>query len=1037
MAGAPPLSDGGEPAFDDEPEPVAPTVVAVVVARDPGPWFDEALTALTNQDYPHLSLLVIDIGDTDVTPRVAAAAPNAFVRRVPGQPGYSAAANEVLTVVEGASHYLFCHDDVAPDPDAVRLLLEEAFRSNAAVVGPKLVEWDDPTRLLQVGLSADKGGVTIGPVERGELDQEQHDAVRDVFAVPGSMILIRADLFATIGGFDPEIPIAGEDLDLCWRAQIAGGRVLVAPAARVRHVEAMSRGERPGQDGRRGALRPIEARHRLRTVLKNYSRFHLVRVVPQLAVLAAAETVYTFVVGRRAAARAIVGAWVTNLRDVRGLRAARRRVRAYRTWPDSEVRRLQTRGYARVTRFLRGQLGRSDRARLIGERDWAGSWRSIRLPLAVWAGVALVVACGSRSLLAGHLPAVGEFTPFTGPANLLRLYLSEWRTSGLGTVAPAPPAFGLLGVAGALLFGGMGLLQKLLVLGALPLGLAGAYRLARPLGLTPARLVVLVVYASVPLPYDALARGRWGGLIAYAVAPWVLAALARATGSPPFGDGPTTDATRDWPRIIGLGLVLAVVGALAPAVVVALLVGAVGLAIGGLLVDGGGGRALTLIGIATGVAVVLLVPWSVDVLVPGSGTARLTGVAVPAIRAPGLGDLLRFHTGPLGAGFIGWAFVIAAALPLLVGHEWRLAWATRCWGVALAGWGFAWAGGRGWFPLAPAPEVAIAPAAVAIALAAGIGLVAFRTDVPTYGFGWRQVASTAAGIAVVVATVPVVVGAVDGRWELPARDYRGQLSWMPALRAQGAFRVLWVGDPEALPLQGWRLTDGVAYGLSDGGTPDVTALWPGSDEGATGLVADSLNVARRRQTTRLGVALAPMAVRFLVVVDRAAPFRDAPRLGRLPGDLLAGLAEQLDLKLVARTTDQLIYENAAWGPGRTRLRPNPEQPEAEVVAAENLRGGTPTFTRQVTPLEFRGDVAAGDTVFMSAASADGWTLHAGGRNAKRERALGFANAFTVTRGGRATLRFESSILRPLIVLVQAALWALAIRYVIVARRRRA
>ena len=57
------------------------------------------------------------------------------------------------------------------------------------------MQWDDPTRLLQVGLSADKGGVTIGPVERGELDQEQHDAIRDVFLVPTACVLVRADLF--------------------------------------------------------------------------------------------------------------------------------------------------------------------------------------------------------------------------------------------------------------------------------------------------------------------------------------------------------------------------------------------------------------------------------------------------------------------------------------------------------------------------------------------------------------------------------------------------------------------------------------------------------------------------------------------------------------------------------------------------------------------------------------------------------------------------------------------------------------------------
>src|SRR5205807_5595242 len=99
----------------------------------------------------------------------------------------------------------------------------------------------------------------------GELDQEQHDAVRDVFAVPDVCLLVRADLFATLGGFDPLMTQHGDDVDLCWRAQLAGARVLVAPAARVRHLEALAR-RRPVEADRRARY---EARNRLRAVLKN------------------------------------------------------------------------------------------------------------------------------------------------------------------------------------------------------------------------------------------------------------------------------------------------------------------------------------------------------------------------------------------------------------------------------------------------------------------------------------------------------------------------------------------------------------------------------------------------------------------------------------------------------------------------------------------------------------------------------------------------------------------------------------------------
>src|SRR5207253_11416558 len=45
-----------------EPQPSAPPVVAVVVANEPGDWFEEALVALGGQDYPNQSVLVMDAG---------------------------------------------------------------------------------------------------------------------------------------------------------------------------------------------------------------------------------------------------------------------------------------------------------------------------------------------------------------------------------------------------------------------------------------------------------------------------------------------------------------------------------------------------------------------------------------------------------------------------------------------------------------------------------------------------------------------------------------------------------------------------------------------------------------------------------------------------------------------------------------------------------------------------------------------------------------------------------------------------------------
>ena len=240
-------------------------MVVVVVTSDPDPArFDALLEALAAQDYANLRVLVIDAGSTlDPSPSVAAALPDARVLRLADDEGFGASANRVLDFVEGAELFVFSHDDVVPEPDSVRALVEVSERFDAGVVGPKLVAWDDPERLLQVGMASDRVGTMLPFVERGERDQAQHDGDRQVFVVPGAFTLVRADLFERIGGFDEAISFMGDDLSLCWRARLAGARVVVTSATRARHAEAL--GQRPAARGRR--RQKLADRHRLRTLL--------------------------------------------------------------------------------------------------------------------------------------------------------------------------------------------------------------------------------------------------------------------------------------------------------------------------------------------------------------------------------------------------------------------------------------------------------------------------------------------------------------------------------------------------------------------------------------------------------------------------------------------------------------------------------------------------------------------------------------------------------------------------------------------------
>jgi GT2 family glycosyltransferase len=1015
--------------------------VAVVVTCDPGAWLEETLASLAAQDYPNLSVLVIDAASAeDPTSRVASVLPRAYVRRLTERVGYARAANEVLSIVGGASHYVFCHDDVVLAPDATRILVEEAFRSNAGVVTPKFVEWDRPDRLLAVGRSADKTGVAADLVEPGELDQEQHDAVRDVFCAPGGCVLVRADLFSSLGGFDPAVDLLGEDLSLSWQAQVLGARVVAAPGAVVRHLEALCTGQRAGWKGEDAAPRAhaLEESHRIRTMLVCYGWFHLARVLPQAMLIDASRAVGEVVARRPRDAVVTVRAWPRAVTDRPELRATRRRVQSQRAMPDKEVRRLQVRGSARLRRAVRAHLGSESPAdgwRLGRPTSWSfrsGAWR---LPAAAWAVVAVVLVIGTRGLLGRNLPGVGTIPVMNGGVgHWWHLWWSGWRPDGLGSGAPAPPVLALLSVAGSVLLGGVGLLQQLLVLAPLVLGPLGAYRAARPLGSPRARAAALIVYAAIPVAYNALAGGRWAGLVVYAVAPWLVAGISRASGEAPWvSDRPV------WARLLGLALLSATAAAFVPSVLVVVVLIGAGVALGSLLCGRwpGGRRALVVALVVAAAAVVLLLPWSLDVL--GSRTA-LFGVKLGPAGRLGLGATLRFHTGPVGGGVLTWGFIVAAALPLLIGRSWRLAWASRMWGVALVCWGVTWAASRGWLPIPlPSPEVMLAPAAAALALAVALGVVAFEVDLPGYQFGWRQLASTIAAFAVVLGSLPVLAAASGGRWHLPTGDFADAMGFTADSRTGGSYRVLWVGDPRALPLGSWYLADGVGFATSSDGMPDLTNQWPATDSGATPRLAADLRLADEGLTSSLGHLLAPLAVRYIVVPSALAPSGDGGAAVPVPHGLLTALLLQADLRTVRTDPELTVYENAAWAPQRAVL------PAAAVAAS---RSGDPQAS-QDAPLAgappvlpgsgstgFSGPIPAGQEILVSETADGNWHLVVDGHTAPRRVAFGWAMAFGPTGGGPATLAFHTPATRTLAVVVETLLWLAVVAAVVIGMRRR-
>ncbi len=145
-----------------------PSVLAIVVTHSGRPWLRDCLVGLNLQTYPLLDVLVVDDASPDARerPTVKRIAKRHLRRRrwghlrTPRPLGFGGAINWALGRVRtDADLLLFVHDDAALTETSVeRMVARVLADATTAIVGPKIVSWDDPDRLEEIGMATDRFG---------------------------------------------------------------------------------------------------------------------------------------------------------------------------------------------------------------------------------------------------------------------------------------------------------------------------------------------------------------------------------------------------------------------------------------------------------------------------------------------------------------------------------------------------------------------------------------------------------------------------------------------------------------------------------------------------------------------------------------------------------------------------------------------------------------------------------------------------------------------------------------------------------------
>jgi GT2 family glycosyltransferase len=218
--------------------------ISIVILNWNGRKFlEQFLPSVFLSTYPDFDVIVADNASTDDSLAfLKQHYPRVRIIRLHKNFGYAKGYNEALKQVE-SDYYLLLNSDVEVSPGwlepMVTLLENDA---SIAACQPKLLSFRNKKLFEYAGAAGgwlDKYGYPFsrGRVfDRCEEDHGQYDSIEPVFWASGAAFFVRSAVFHQLNGFDEYFFAHQEEIDLCWRIQLAGYKIYACPSSVVYHV---------------------------------------------------------------------------------------------------------------------------------------------------------------------------------------------------------------------------------------------------------------------------------------------------------------------------------------------------------------------------------------------------------------------------------------------------------------------------------------------------------------------------------------------------------------------------------------------------------------------------------------------------------------------------------------------------------------------------------------------------------------------------------------------------------------------------------
>lgn len=257
--------------------PSDPLVSIIIPTRDQPVVLERCLASIFSKStYRNIEVLVVDNGSKlDDTKNVFAKWQSVEPERFRVMPldipfNFSRINNEGVKEAKG-DILLFLNDDTeVVTPDWIEAMLEFAQNPAIGAVGAKLLYPDG--KVQHAGIVLGTGNNFVLALYRGTTNHSVGYArtlitAVNYTAVTGACLMCRREAFEKIGGFDEDLAVAFNDVDLCLKLIDAGYRNVWVAYAVLNHFESKSRGSDTTPEKRKRLYAEID---RLRARWKEY-----------------------------------------------------------------------------------------------------------------------------------------------------------------------------------------------------------------------------------------------------------------------------------------------------------------------------------------------------------------------------------------------------------------------------------------------------------------------------------------------------------------------------------------------------------------------------------------------------------------------------------------------------------------------------------------------------------------------------------------------------------------------------------------------